>query len=78
MVICNCWFQIQPSDGEILRLLCSKRLKKVATKNPRQEEVSSCSGVIRFWRSNKDQLLDVLKMNSVPGLKEISKIQRFQ
>lgn len=32
--------QNQPSDGEMLRLLCSKQLKKVATKNPRQEEVS--------------------------------------
>lgn len=30
----------QPSDGEILRLLCSKWLKKVVAKNPRQEEVS--------------------------------------
>lgn len=38
----------QPSDGEILRLLCSSRLKKIATKNPRQEDVSWCSGVIRF------------------------------
>lgn len=30
----------QPSHGEILRFLCSNQLKKVATKNPRQEEVS--------------------------------------
>lgn len=69
----------QPSDGEILRLLCSKRLKKVATKNPRQEEVSPCSGVIRFLRSNKEQLGDVLlKVSRVPGLEEMSEIQRFQ
>jgi len=29
----------QPSDGEILSLLCSNQLRKVATKNPRPEEV---------------------------------------
>lgn len=30
----------QPSNSEILRLLCAKQLMKVATKKPRKEEFS--------------------------------------